>query len=52
MWIFPLDVSLVRVDRDSMILVMDNLLDNAIRYSAGTRSIRIGIRSPVAQCHY
>ena len=41
----PLDVSLVRVDRDSMILVMDNLLDNAIRYSADTRSIRIAIRN-------
>ena len=41
----PLDVSLVRVDRDSMILVMDNLLDNAIRYSADKRSIRIAIRN-------
>ena len=41
----PLDVSLVRVDRDSMILVMDNLLDNAIRYSADNRSIRIAIRN-------
>ncbi len=41
----PLDVSLVRVDRDSMILVMDNLLDNAIRYSADNRSIRIAIKN-------
>jgi signal transduction histidine kinase len=41
----PIDVSLVRVDRDSMILVMDNLLDNAIRYSADNRSIRIAVRN-------
>ena len=41
----PLDVSLVRVDRDSMILVMDNLLDNAIRYSTHNRSIRIAIKN-------
>jgi signal transduction histidine kinase len=41
----PIDVSLVRADRESMILVLDNLLDNAIRYSADNRSIRVAIRN-------
>ncbi|HKY19919.1 MAG TPA: HAMP domain-containing sensor histidine kinase [Vicinamibacterales bacterium] len=41
----PIDAFLVHVDRESMILVLDNLLDNAIRYSTGTRSIRVAVKN-------
>jgi two-component system phosphate regulon sensor histidine kinase PhoR len=37
----PLDLPLVRADRTAMMLVLDNLVDNAIRYSAGERYLRI-----------
>ena len=37
----PDDVPLVRADRASMILALDNLIDNAIRYSADNGEIRI-----------
>ena len=48
----PLDVSLVRVDRDSMILVMDNLLDNAIRYSADNAIDSYRHQERATQCRY
>ncbi|HXI30953.1 MAG TPA: HAMP domain-containing sensor histidine kinase [Vicinamibacterales bacterium] len=38
----PPDVPAVRGDRLALHLVVDNLLDNAVKYSAATRSIRIG----------
>lgn len=37
----PDDLPLVRADRASMILALDNLIDNAIRYSADGGEIRI-----------
>lgn len=37
----PLDLPLVRADRTAMLLALDNLVDNAIRYSAQERAIRI-----------
>ena len=37
----PSDLDPVRADRTSMRLLLDNLLDNAIRYSTGTRHLRI-----------
>lgn len=37
----PSDLPLVRVDRTSMRLALDNLIDNAIRYAGGNRWIRI-----------
>jgi two-component system phosphate regulon sensor histidine kinase PhoR len=37
----PDDLPLVRADRASMILALDNLIDNAIRYSADNGEIRI-----------
>jgi signal transduction histidine kinase len=40
----PADLPLVRADRTAIGLMLDNLLDNAIRYSAGARRIRIGAR--------
>ena len=40
----PVDLPLVRADRTAMILTLDNLVDNAIRYSARERFIRISAR--------
>lgn len=37
----PYDLPLVRADRASMALALGNLLDNAIRYSNGTRKLTI-----------
>lgn len=38
------DLPLVRADRASMMLALDNLIDNAIRYSTGTADLRITAR--------
>jgi two-component system phosphate regulon sensor histidine kinase PhoR len=40
----PVDVPLVRADRTAMMLTLDNLVDNAIRYSPETRFLRISAR--------
>ena len=40
----PVDLPLVRADRTAMILALDNLIDNAIRYSERQRSLRITAR--------
>ena len=40
----PLDLPLVRADRTAMTLALDNLVDNAIRYSDGRRSLSITAR--------
>ena len=40
----PVDLPLVRADRTAMILALDNLIDNAIRYSDRNRSLRIAAR--------
>jgi signal transduction histidine kinase len=40
----PVDVPLVRADRTAMMLTLDNLVDNAIRYSPGPQFIRITAR--------
>lgn len=40
----PVDLPLVRADRTAMRLALDNLVDNAIRYSPDNRSIRIVVR--------
>jgi len=40
----PVDLPLVRADRTAMMLALDNLIDNAIRYSAEHRSLRISAR--------
>ncbi|HUP38793.1 MAG TPA: HAMP domain-containing sensor histidine kinase, partial [Vicinamibacterales bacterium] len=40
----PVDLPLVRADRTAMMLTLDNLVDNAIRYSARERFIRISAR--------
>ncbi len=40
----PVDLPLVRADRTAMMLALDNLVDNAIRYSTQLRSIRISAR--------
>jgi signal transduction histidine kinase len=40
----PLDLPLARADRTAMMLALDNLIDNAIRYSAHDRFIRISAR--------
>ena len=40
----PVDLPLVRADRTAMMLALDNLVDNAIRYSTQQRSIRISAR--------
>ena len=40
----PVDLPLVRADRTAMILALDNLVDNAIRYSPGEHFIRISAR--------
>jgi signal transduction histidine kinase len=40
----PVDLPLVRADRTAMTLALDNLIDNAIRYSDHTRSLRISAR--------
>jgi two-component system, OmpR family, phosphate regulon sensor histidine kinase PhoR len=37
----PEDVSLILADRSALLLALENLIDNAIRYSAQNRSIRI-----------
>jgi signal transduction histidine kinase len=40
----PLDLPLVRGDRTALRLALDNLIDNAIRYSGEHRWIRVGAR--------
>jgi signal transduction histidine kinase len=40
----PVDLPLVKADRTAMRLALDNLIDNAIRYSAQVKSIRIVAR--------
>ena len=40
----PVDVPLVKADRTAMMLTLDNLVDNAIRYSPGPQFIRISAR--------
>jgi signal transduction histidine kinase len=40
----PIDVPLVRADRTAMMLALDNLMDNAIRYSTDQRSVRANVR--------
>ena len=40
----PLDLPLVRGDRTALRLALDNLIDNAIRYSGKQRWIRVGAR--------
>ena len=40
----PDDLPLVRADRTAMMLALDNLVDNAIRYSPEERSLRISAR--------
>ena len=40
----PVDLPLVRADRAAMELALDNLVDNAIRYSGDHRSIRLTAR--------
>jgi len=40
----PVDLPLVRADRTAMMLALDNLVDNAIRYSPSQRFIRVGAR--------
>ncbi len=40
----PVDLPLVRADRTAMMLALDNLVDNAIRYSPQQRAIRISAR--------
>jgi two-component system phosphate regulon sensor histidine kinase PhoR len=40
----PLDLPLVRADRTAVVLMLENLVDNAIRYSPATRSLRISAR--------
>lgn len=40
----PADLPLVRADRTAMGLMLDNLVDNAIRYSPATRWLRIAAR--------
>ena len=40
----PVDLPLVRADRTAMMLALDNLVDNAIRYSPRERFIRISAR--------
>jgi two-component system phosphate regulon sensor histidine kinase PhoR len=40
----PVDLPLVKADRTAMMLALDNLVDNAIRYSPGEHFIRISAR--------
>ena len=40
----PVDLPLIRADRTAMMLALDNLVDNAIRYSPGEHFIRISAR--------
>jgi signal transduction histidine kinase len=40
----PVDLPLVRADRTAMMLTLDNLVDNAIRYSPRDRFLRISAR--------
>jgi signal transduction histidine kinase len=41
----PHDLPLVRGDRTALRLALDNLIDNAIRYSGDQRQVRLGARS-------
>jgi two-component system phosphate regulon sensor histidine kinase PhoR len=40
----PSDLPLVKADRTAMMLALDNLMDNAIRYSQEQKSVRIAAR--------
>ncbi len=40
----PVDLPLVKADRTAIMLALDNLMDNAIRYSAERKAIRIAAR--------
>jgi two-component system phosphate regulon sensor histidine kinase PhoR len=40
----PVDLPLIRADRTAMMLALDNLIDNAIRYSTHNRWIRVSAR--------
>jgi signal transduction histidine kinase len=40
----PVDLPLVRADRTAMMLALDNLIDNAIRYSTDRRYLRVAAR--------
>jgi two-component system phosphate regulon sensor histidine kinase PhoR len=40
----PVDLPLVKADRTAMMLALDNLIDNAIRYSSQNRWIRVSAR--------
>jgi signal transduction histidine kinase len=40
----PVDLPLIRADRTAMMLALDNLIDNAIRYSTRNRWIRVSAR--------
>jgi signal transduction histidine kinase len=40
----PADLPLVRADRTAMMLALDNLVDNAIRYSTDRRHVRVSAR--------
>jgi signal transduction histidine kinase len=40
----PVDLPLVRADRTAMMLALDNLVDNAIRYSPDRRALRLSVR--------
>ncbi|MEO5741004.1 MAG: HAMP domain-containing sensor histidine kinase [Vicinamibacterales bacterium] len=40
----PVDLPLIKADRTAMMLTLDNLVDNAIRYSPGEHFIRISAR--------
>lgn len=44
----PVDLPLVRADRAAMILALDNVVDNAIRYSADHGSIRVTARQDMS----
>jgi signal transduction histidine kinase len=39
----PPDVPAVRADRTAIVLALDNLIDNAIRYSGGARTVRVRV---------
>jgi signal transduction histidine kinase len=40
----PVDLPLVRADRTAMMLALDNLVDNAIRYSSDRKALRVSGR--------
>ncbi len=42
----------IRADRTSLVLALDNLLDNAIRYSGDSRSLAIDVRLAGAQVEF